>query len=61
MEHSTQESLLASVPEIKKIIVDQKIPLKDRFRCIFALKNIGGKEAIDALSDGFRFDVRSYI
>lgn len=51
-ENNNLEELKKAIPQLRKDIVDVKIPLKDRFRCIFALKNLGGKEAVEALAQG---------
>ncbi|XP_061182616.1 deoxyhypusine hydroxylase-like [Saccostrea echinata] len=42
-----------SVEAIGKILVDKTKPLKDRFRALFTLRNIGGEKAIDFISSCF--------
>lgn len=41
------------VQEIGQLLNDSKRPLKERFRALFTLKNLGGAEAIDAISQCF--------
>jgi deoxyhypusine monooxygenase len=41
------------VKEIGKNLADTSKPLKERFRALFTLKNIGGKEAIDFIANSF--------
>lgn len=38
---------------IGKVLKDPTKPLKERFRALFTLKNIGGKTAINAISEAF--------
>ena len=40
------------IPSLKEVVCDASQPLAKRFRAIFLLKNIGTKEAVDALSEG---------
>ncbi|XP_062608322.1 deoxyhypusine hydroxylase-like [Saccostrea cucullata] len=42
-----------SVEAIGNILVDKTKPLKDRFRALFTLRNIGGEKAIDFISSCF--------
>lgn len=41
------------VQEIGQLLNDSKRPLKERFRALFTLKNLGGAEAINAISQCF--------
>lgn len=38
---------------IGRVLNDENRPLKERFRALFTLKNIGGKLAIDQIEKGF--------
>ncbi|KAM4053885.1 deoxyhypusine hydroxylase [Anomaloglossus baeobatrachus] len=40
------------VPSLRAILLDDNLPLFERYRAMFALRNIGGKEAVLALTDG---------
>ncbi|XP_076440186.1 deoxyhypusine hydroxylase-like [Babylonia areolata] len=42
-----------SIREIGKVLQDKGKPLKDRFRSLFTLKNLGGNEAIDIIASCF--------
>ncbi|XP_033737287.1 deoxyhypusine hydroxylase-like [Pecten maximus] len=42
-----------TLESIGKILNDKSRPLKDRFRALFTLKNIGGKDAIDSIAACF--------
>ncbi|ESO94463.1 hypothetical protein LOTGIDRAFT_189149 [Lottia gigantea] len=44
------------VTEVGKFLTDKTCPLKDRFRALFTLRNLGGKEAIDIISSCFDDD-----
>lgn len=49
------EAVQVTPEQIRKmgdILTDTKQPISKRFRMIFTLRNIGGKEAIDALVPG---------
>lgn len=37
---------------MKNILLNTSIELPKRYRCIFTLKNIGGKSSIDTLVEG---------
>lgn len=39
---------------IREILVDEKKPMKDRFRALFTLRNLGGEAAILSISEGFK-------
>ncbi|XP_034937481.1 deoxyhypusine hydroxylase isoform X2 [Chelonus insularis] len=43
-----------NIKAIGNILVDESRPLKERFRALFTLKNIGGVEAIACIKDGFK-------
>lgn len=40
------------IDQLGKMISDQKLPLAQRFRVVFTLRNIGGSHAIESLSKG---------
>ena len=42
-----------SIKEIGEVLQDKGKPLKDRFRALFTLKNLGGSEAIDFIASCF--------
>ncbi|KAG9471680.1 hypothetical protein GDO78_013795 [Eleutherodactylus coqui] len=39
---------------LRAVLLNDKLPLFDRYRAMFALRNIGGKEAVLALTDGLQ-------
>jgi deoxyhypusine monooxygenase len=41
------------VSKLRRQLLDTTLPLFKRYRAMFSLRNIGGKEAVDALVDGF--------
>ena len=41
---------------LKATLLDQKKPLFERYRAMFALRNLGTAEAVDALAAGFGDD-----
>lgn len=43
-----------SVPELRKELLDEQLPLFERYRAMFALRNLGTEEAVLALGDGER-------
>jgi len=43
---------LDAIEAMKKSLLDNSLPVAQRFRVIFTLRNIGGKEAIEALTAG---------
>ncbi|CAG8610116.1 3558_t:CDS:2, partial [Ambispora leptoticha] len=45
-------SEIQSVPTLKQILIDETLPIFDRYRAMFALRNIGTTEAVLALSEG---------
>lgn len=45
--------LRSKVQNIGKVLNDDKRPLKERFRALFTLKNIGGPDAIKVINDCF--------
>lgn len=47
-------NLVDKVEAVGKILNDNERPLKERFRALFTLKNIGGHGAIKAISDCFQ-------
>lgn len=42
-----------SVQAVGNILTDKSQPLKDRFRALFTLRNLGGEKAIDYISKCF--------
>nr|NVI76172.1 nero [Cucujiformia] len=42
------------INELKSILIDEKTSLFNRYRAMFALRNIGSKEAIDALGEALK-------
>ncbi|XP_059178317.1 deoxyhypusine hydroxylase-like [Physella acuta] len=44
---------MSSIAEIGRVLQDKTAPLKDRFRALFTLKNLGGNEAVEAISACF--------
>jgi len=42
-----------TIGSVGNLLQDKSKPLKDRFRALFTLKNLGGKEAIDFISSCF--------
>ncbi|XP_059197013.1 deoxyhypusine hydroxylase [Centropristis striata] len=43
-----------SVPELRSILLDESLPLFERYRAMFALRNLGNEEAVLALGDGLQ-------
>lgn len=41
-----------SVPELRTQLLDNSLPLFERYRAMFALRNLGSEEAVLALGDG---------
>ncbi|XP_007896883.1 deoxyhypusine hydroxylase [Callorhinchus milii] len=55
--HSVDPAPPAQEKDIKKlrdILLDESVPLFDRYRAIFALRNIGSEEAVLALGEGLQ-------
>ena len=49
--------MAASVQQLDKLgdmLVDQAQPMKNRYRALFTLKNLGGADAITNISKGFK-------
>ncbi|CAG5120013.1 unnamed protein product [Candidula unifasciata] len=44
---------MSSVKEIGEVLKNKSQPLKDRFRALFTLRNLGGDEAVDAIASCF--------
>ncbi|BGP00823.1 Deoxyhypusine hydroxylase [Rhodotorula toruloides] len=42
-----------SIPDLERILLDTKLSLFERYRAMFALRNIGDREAVLALAKGF--------
>ncbi len=47
---------LSSVDELRLKLLDTQLPLFERYRAMFALRNIGSPSAVDALAAGFSDD-----
>ncbi len=45
-----------SISDLRAKLLDTKLPLFERYRAMFALRNIGTEEAVDALAVGFTDD-----
>lgn len=43
-----------SVPELRMQLLDESLPLFERYRAMFALRNLGSEEAVLALGDGLQ-------
>lgn len=43
-----------SVAELRSALLDESLPLFDRYRAMFALRNLGNEEAVLALGDGLQ-------
>ncbi|XP_063311993.1 deoxyhypusine hydroxylase [Pelobates fuscus] len=43
-----------NIPALRDTLLDDKCPLFERYRAMFALRNIGGREAVLALADGLQ-------
>ncbi|XP_051525713.1 deoxyhypusine hydroxylase [Myxocyprinus asiaticus] len=43
-----------SVPELRTQLLDESLPLFERYRAMFALRNLGTEEAVLALGDGLQ-------
>lgn len=41
-----------SVPDLRCTLLDESLPLFERYRAMFALRNLGNEEAVLALGDG---------
>lgn len=41
-----------SVPELRSVLLDESLPLFERYRAMFALRNLGNEMAVLALADG---------
>ncbi|XP_051930009.1 deoxyhypusine hydroxylase isoform X2 [Hippocampus zosterae] len=44
----------ASVDELRGLLLDESLPLFERYRAMFALRNLGGPEAVLALGEGLQ-------
>ena len=45
-----------SIESLRTALTDPALPLFERYRAMFALRNIGTDEAVDALASGFSDD-----
>jgi deoxyhypusine monooxygenase len=46
----------SNVEDLRSILLDTQVPLFERYRAMFALRNIGTAAAVDALAAGFSDD-----
>nr|KAI8749716.1 deoxyhypusine hydroxylase-like [Biomphalaria glabrata] len=46
----------SSVNQISQVLQNKTAPLKDRFRALFTLRNLGGNEAVDSIASCFDDD-----
>lgn len=44
------------IPNLRATFLDTSLPLFQRYRAMFALRNIGNEAAVNALADGFGDD-----
>lgn len=51
-----EDSSSANIESLKIKLLDQNLPLFERYRAMFALRNIGTPDAVDALASGFTDD-----
>jgi deoxyhypusine monooxygenase len=51
-EDPSESNILA----LKRSLLDTQLPLFERYRAMFALRNIGTPSAVDALASGFSDD-----
>ena len=47
---------ISEVNDLRRKLLDKELPLFERYRAMFALRNIGTPAAVDALADGFSDD-----
>lgn len=47
-------SVNKSVPELRSALLNESLPLFERYRAMFALRNLGNEEAVLALGDGLQ-------
>ncbi|XP_067824357.1 deoxyhypusine hydroxylase [Heptranchias perlo] len=47
-------ALEKDIKKLRETLLDESLPLFDRYRAMFALRNIGSKEAVLALGDGLQ-------
>ncbi|XP_076578849.1 deoxyhypusine hydroxylase [Chaetodon auriga] len=47
-------AVMKSVSELRSILLDESLPLFERYRAMFALRNLGNEEAVLALGDGLQ-------
>ena len=45
-----------NMTSLRSTLLDTKLPLFERYRAMFALRNLGTDAAVDALADGFSDD-----
>ena len=45
---------IEKLDDLGDLLVNQTVPMKARYRALFTLKNIGGKDAIRNISKGFQ-------
>ncbi len=49
-------AIQSSIQELRDKLLDRQLPLFERYRAMFALRNIGTAAAVDALAAGFSDD-----
>ena len=63
MPESTTSVVSTSVEQMNKLgdmLIDQSVPMKARYRALFTLKNLAGKDAIVNISKGFQVHTTHY-
>jgi len=53
---NSSSSQATTIQILQSQLVNKSLPLFDRYRAMFALRNIGTNPAVDALSSGFEDD-----
>ncbi len=43
------------INKLRETLIDENVPLFERYRAMFTLRNIGGKEAVLAIAQGESF------
>ncbi len=52
---------LTNVDELKKILLDENQSLFERYRAMFALRNLGTDEAVLTICEGTKIDLLSFF
>ncbi len=53
---SPEDTRPENIASLKGKLLDKSLPLFERYRAMFALRNIGTPDAVDALASGFSDD-----